>query len=132
MVPLDRRYASRPTLHEPIHHVCYSYAMRKPKQDKVALVVAERPPDAGLLDLLRLTGYAIRFEPSVAAARASLNTATPQLAVIADVGVPAELEALFEELRVVCPQIVVASTDDATVVLADRLGLLIQRDSARS
>jgi hypothetical protein len=99
---------------------------------KVALVVASREPDAGMLAVLRLTGYAVRFERSIAAARAALEEITPQLAFIGDIALPQDTEALYAELKAVCPQVLVAATDKAAVVLADRLGLLVRRETVPS
>jgi hypothetical protein len=93
------------------------------------------------VDVLRLTGYTLQFERSVADARAALSSTIPQLALICprldprasklgNAGVEAELQAFFEELKDVCPQIVVSSTDDATLLLAERLGLFVQRSPA--
>jgi hypothetical protein len=105
---------------------------RTEKGLRIALVVAHKPPDAGLLAVLRLTGYTLQFERSAAAARASLAKTVPELALIGNLDDERELHALFEELKDICPQIVVSSTDDATLLLADRLGLLVQRAPAQS
>jgi hypothetical protein len=99
---------------------------------KVALVVTGRPPDAGMLAVLRLTGYAVRFERSFAAARAALAEMTPQLALIGDIERPEETEVLYAELKAVCPLVLVSATDRAAIVLADRLGLLVRREMVPS
>ena len=94
---------------------------------RVALLVSERPWTAGVRDLLCLSGYEVRIERSIAAARETLTHLAPRLAIVGDVTVSPDIADLLTELRAVCPHLIVTHQRDAACILATRLGVLVRR-----
>lgn len=97
-----------------------------PPCQRTALLVSAQPWGAGVRELLQLSGYVVRTERSIAAARESLTRLTPQLAIVGDVTVEPEIAELLNELRAVCPRLIVTHQRDAAWLLAARLGVLVE------
>lgn len=82
----------------------------------MALLVVSRRPTRHLLDALRLSGYTVHIEHSVASARSFMNAdALPDLIVVGPLESVEEAKLLISELSASVASRVVVATDNDEV-----------------
>lgn len=87
---------------------------------KVALVIGDVSPDLAVLDTLKLTGYMLFREGSVASALVFLRLLIPQLVVVGELPTTGELGTLYATLKQNGLPVVVTACHGAARSLADR------------